>query len=146
MQKGLRDDLVGDTIPYLSGTRTGFIANSKTYREKVLESIAKHMPPEPEPLPGGETSARSNGSQAVKIIEPPSVRALRDKIGKIQKVITENEAGKTVNGISLKKPLMLVAMPSEENEEESPTRVGQASKSTRMATSHNALRGSVDQR
>lgn len=104
------------------------------------------MPPEPEPLSGGDTSARSNGSQAVKIIEPPSVRALREKIGKIQKVIAENEPGKTVNGVTLKKPLVLVAMPAEEKEEESPARVGCASKSTRMTTSHNALRGSVDQR
>jgi hypothetical protein len=74
MQKGIKDDLVGDTIPYLSGTRTGFAMKSKTYRDKVLDSITKHLPKEE--TPRVEDTARSSGS-TVRAVVPPSVKALR---------------------------------------------------------------------
>ena len=38
MQKGVLDDAIGDSIPFLTGTRTGYNFNSKakSYRESVL--------------------------------------------------------------------------------------------------------------
>ena len=110
MQQGIRDDVIGDSIPYLTGTRTGFnfTSKAKTYRDSVLSSIAKHFPKEEEALP---TDTGRSSTSVGRPMVPPSIRAQKEKIDKIHRYIFDNEAGKTVNGVSLKRPLVLNAIP-----------------------------------
>jgi hypothetical protein len=70
MQKGIHDDVIGDSIPYLSGTKTGFsfTSKAKTYRDSVLQSIAKHYPKEEEPQP--EESGRTATSLGRSFVSP----------------------------------------------------------------------------
>ena len=74
----------------------------------MLSSIAKHFPKEEEALP---TDTGRSSTSVGRAMVPPSIRAQKEKIDKIHRYIFDNEAGKTVNGVSLKKPLFLNAIP-----------------------------------
>ena len=74
----------------------------------MLSSIAKHFPKEEEALP---TDTGRSSTSVGRPMVPPSIRAQKEKIDKIHRYIFDNEAGKTVNGISLKNPLVINAIP-----------------------------------
>ena len=46
MQQGINEDAVGQSIPYLTGTRTGFNLKAQSYREKLLQSVNRYFPKE----------------------------------------------------------------------------------------------------
>ena len=123
MQQGIRDDVIGDSIPYLTGTRTGFnfTSKAKTCRDSVLSSIAKHFPKEEEALP---TDTGRSSTSVGRALVPPSIRAQKEKIDKIHRYIFDNEAGKTVNGVSLKRPVVLNAIPIVDEDDASSPRGG----------------------
>ena len=111
MQQGIQEDAVGQSIPYMSGTRTGFNFKAQSYRERLLQSVTRYMPKEfasefknnnedSQSEGGGSvTSGGQNQKQKPMTKAQKAALPLKLKIEKIQKAIADNISGRKINGV-----------------------------------------------